>query len=317
MTAKPLSSKGPSSHFGYLPLPWSIDTERVSIQPLPAHQDIVASLTQSPNINRDWFYPGARLVEDIASGKVNSLPYPSRVFSLPETHVITLHEGGNTDDLDFVVWCLSFFVGMRLTTTQAGFLDATPVKEWQLVDFVLSRRSLGDALHMSLDYMIAERADPRATKRVAAVIHALFLAQRPQNLCFERFTYLYMALDACFSLLLAKEPKRPQVKHGDRIPWMCGKFKMPVPAWAASGKNAFSCVRNDTFHEALFFGQPLGFAVYGGNQPGGDPDNITLQMQALICRLLVGILGEPGASYVGSPVDTRQKHELELAPRST
>jgi hypothetical protein len=35
-------------------------------------------------------------------------------------------------------------------------------------------------------------------------------------------------------------------------------------------------------------------------------------MQALVCRLLVAILGQPGSSYIKSPVDTRQRHALEL-----
>lgn len=106
------------------------------------------------------------------------------------------------------------------------------------------------------DYFAREQADPRAPKRVSAVIHTLFLAQYPHNLCFERFNYLYMALDACFSLLIAKEAaSSPQVKHDERIPWMCDKFNMPVPVGgdsSATAKSGLSGVRNDTFHEALF-----------------------------------------------------------------
>lgn len=302
---------------GYYPVSWSVNTDQFSVQALPDHERIVAAITDSPNLSKDWIYPGAQRTIDLMSGEERSMPYNSRVFGLPKTHVVTLHKSTDRDELEFVVWCLSFFTGMRLTTTDAGFLDATPVKPRKLVDFFLSQRSLPDAIQMSLDYFAREQADPRAPKRVSAVIHALFLAQYPHNLCFERFNYLYMALDACFSLLIAKEAgKPPQVKHGDRIPWMCDRFNMPVPVWAdssATGKSGLSGVRNDTFHEALFFSQPLGFSVYGGNQPGADPHNVTLQMQALICRLLVAILGSPGNSYVRTPVDTRQVHGLDLS----
>jgi len=253
------------------------------------------------------------------SGKEHMMPYNSRVFGLPKTHAIKLHTTDNLEELEFVVWCLSFFTGMRFTTTDAGFLDATPVKPSTLVDFILSRRCLDYSVQMTLDYLTAERGNPLAMRRVTAVIHALFLAQYPQSLSFEQFNYLYMALDACFSLLHAKETGRLHVKHAERIPWMCGKFNMPVPDWAdcsTTGKSGLSSVRNDTFHEALFFSQPLGFSVYGGNHPGSDPHNVTLQMQALICRLLVAILGSPGNSYVRTPVDTRQLHGLELLPES-
>ena len=62
------------------------------------------------------------------SGKVREHPYASRVFGLPKTHLIEHAEATNQDHLDFHLWALSFFVGMRLTATDAGFLDATPLK---------------------------------------------------------------------------------------------------------------------------------------------------------------------------------------------
>ena len=77
---------------------------------------------------------------------------------------------------------------MRLTTTEAGFLDATPIQPGKLVDFILSRSTLADVIEFALDYLESERGDARAPKRVTAVIHALFLAQYPQNLSFERFS---------------------------------------------------------------------------------------------------------------------------------
>ncbi|MGE0278814.1 MAG: hypothetical protein AB7R40_25755, partial [Nitrospiraceae bacterium] len=68
----------------------------------------------------------------------------------------------------------------------------------------------------------------------------------------------------------------------------------------------------DTFHEALFFNEPLGFSIYGSNQLTTDRANVTLEMRALVCRLLVAILGKPGVGYVQTPVDTRQLHGPEL-----
>jgi hypothetical protein len=311
MTKVPNSqAEGISAQFGYYPASCSIETDQFSVSVLPDHERIVDEITNSPNLAKDWIYPGAQFMH----GEKRLMPYNSRVFGLPKTHTLTLHRNESREDLDFVVWCLSLFTGMRLTTTKAGFLDATPIKPGKLVDFFLSQRSLADAIQMALDYLTRERADPLTPKRVTAVIHALFLAQAPQNLCFERFTYLYMAFDACFRLLWVNEVGR-EPGHAKRISWMCEKFSMPVPDWADI-KSDLSCIRNHTFHEALFFGQPLGFAGYGGNEPDADLQNITLQMQALICRLLVAILGSPGSSYVRTPVDTRQIHGLELHPRT-
>lgn len=308
-------TNGVSVKFGYYPAPYDAETDRFSVQTLPGHLGTVADIASEPKVLKDWIYPGAQQQKDFMSGEIRSMPYSARVFGLPKTHVLTLHKSESRDEIDFVVWCLSFFTGMRLTTTEAGFLDATPVRPGELVDFVLSRCTLADSIHLALNYLELERSEPRAPKRVAAVIHALFLAQYPQNLPFEQFQYLYMALDACFSLVLAKEAKKPKVPHAQRVQWMCEKFGLHVPEWADSTMTAaavLSIVRNDAFHEALFFNQPLGFAIYGGNQPAADQGKVTLQMQALVCRLLVAILGKPGTSYVKSPVDTRQRHALEL-----
>lgn len=303
--------------FGYYAVPYDVTTPEFSIQTLPDHEATVAVITSHSDVSKDWIYSGAQQQRDFMSGVVRSMPYSARVFGLPKTHVLTLGKSRSREDLDFVVWCLSFFAGMRLTTADAGFLDATPIKPGALVDFVLSRCALTDAVQLALDYLDAERSDPRAPKRVAAVVHALFLAQRPQNLPFEEFQYLYMALDACFSLVSAKEPRKPQVFHADRIRWMCDKFGMPVPQWAASttpGSTALAPIRNDAFHEALFFDEPLGFAVFGGNQATADYGSVTLQMQAVVCRLLVAILGCSGIDYVRTPADTRQRHALSLRP---
>ncbi|MFJ9992595.1 hypothetical protein ACIQSO_17845 [Pseudomonas putida] len=315
MPGKPQHSliSGISAEFGYYPILWNLETEKFSILTLPDHEEIVSLTTEDTSVIDGWLYPGSHKRLDFASGIVRSMPYSSRVFGLPKTHALTLHRSKNQDDLDFVVWCLSLFTGMRLTTTEAGFLDATPVKPYKLVDFVLNRRTLIEAVHLALDFLEQERDAPRAPKRIAAVIHALFLAQYPQSLPFERFQYLYMALDGCFKLLEVKEKTNLRVPHARRIKWMCEKFDIPIPEWAESkaGASPLSTARNDAIHEALFFDEPLGFSIYGGNKPDGNPTNVTLQMKALVCRLLVAILGRADTRYVKSPVNTRMIHSLE------
>lgn len=309
VTGQPLDvpASGVSAKFGYYPAPCDIQTVSFSVQTLPDHRDIVTTTMRAPNVHNDWIYSGGQQQRDFMTGNVRS----SRVFRLPKTHVLTLHKSESQEELNFVVWCLSFFTGMRLTTAGAGFLDATPIKPGKLVDFSLNCCTLEDAIQLALNYLESERSVQRVLRRVEAAIHALFLAQYPQNLPFEQFQYLYMALDTCFSLVKAKCPNKLQVTHADRIPWMCETFGLPVPEWA-TGKESLSTVRNDAFHEALFFDQPLGFAIYGGNQSAASQSDVILQMQALICRLLVAILGKPGISYVRTPVDTRQCHALEL-----
>ncbi|MCF0265489.1 hypothetical protein KW868_13625 [Acinetobacter guillouiae] len=304
-------TKGVFAEFGYYPKNIDIENDRFSIKALPNHADSVTLVTEDPNIFNNWIYPGNKENYNPMTRKTTLLPFSSRIFGLPKTHVLKLHDCENKEDIDFVVWCTSFFIGMRLTTTEAGFLDATPIKPNMLVDFVLIECSLEDVVNLTLDYLEAERNNFRATKRVIAVIHSLFLAQYPQSLSFERFQYLYMALDSCYQLVKAKSNPilKKDIPHKNRIEWMCNQFQIKVPDWAlVIDKNSeISSQRNDAMHEALFFDEPLGFAIYE-NING----NVILQMQHLICRLLVAILGNPNVSYVKSSVKTRHKHGLNL-----
>lgn len=307
-------NNGVSAEFGYYPKMYNLTTERFSIQTLANFEENLELIKNDPNIQKDWIYPSPYLQHDIISGKTQVLPYTARLFNLPKTHILTLFKSQNIEDLDFVVWCLSFFTGMRLTITEFSFLDATPIKPEKLVDFVLSRCTLEDVINLALDYIDTERENFRSMKRVISAIHALFLSQFPQNLPFESFQYLYMALDTCFKIIETKSKPNKRLSHAERIEWMCKKFDIPVPNWASAinNKSDISIVRNDTIHEALFFDEPLGFSIYGGNQPTTNSVNVLLQMQHLVCRLLVAILGKPDSDYVKTSVENRMRQPLRL-----
>jgi len=69
-----------------------------------------------------------------------------------------------------------------------------------------------------------------------------------------------------------------------------------------------SALRNYALHEALYVGEPLGFAIHGYD----EGISITSEMSKLICRLLVALLGGKDSTYLGSPVNTRDYHSLSL-----
>ncbi len=91
---------------------------------------------------------------------------------------------------------------------------------------------------------------------------------------------------------------------------MSNHFGIPTPAWAdkSGGRAEIAILRNDALHEALFMGEPLGFAVHGV----GTNNNLTLEMEALICRLLMALLGASASDYVRTAVNTRQRYMLTL-----
>jgi hypothetical protein len=295
--------------FGYFPRSLDVSTGPVTISSLADLRDSVARVEQDDGVDGKWIYaPRQRVVS--FGGRVSERPYPSRVFGLPKTHAIEHARPDGEDHLTFDLWALSFLTGTRLTATEAGFVDATPIKEGELVDFVL-RNDLTDALGLAETFWAAHCNAPKRAKLFAGAVHGLFLAQNPLSLQYEQFLHLYAALDACFALALSVHGGAARMPHARRVSWMCDLFGIAMPEWAtakSANNTEIAALRNGTVHEALYLGQPLGFALHGVGTAG----NLMLEMQALICRLLVALLGSGRAQYVTSPVTTRQMHGLTL-----
>lgn len=297
--------------FGYYPRRLDVQAGPVTIASLANIEKSAAKIAASTNVERDWIYAPRRRVR-VMGGDVTQSPYAARIFGLPKTHSIEHASPDNEDQLRFHLWALSFFTGMRLTSTEAGFVDATPIEPAKLVDFFPCGGGIASAVELAEAFWIKNRGEPARARRLGAAVHALFLAKNPRLLEFEEFQLLYTALDACYALLtsLHNPPKDP--RHAKRIEWMCDTFAMPTPAWAiyhaSKKKSAVSDIRNNMIHEALFEGEPLGFSLLR-LQPGL---NLTLEMHALICRFIVALIGAEKTDYVRSPVNTRNCFSLKL-----
>ena len=285
--------------FGFYPQRLQIKAGPITVSSLPDLKRTTSDVLASDGVEDNWFYAPPQQVRDFMSGKVRECPYTSRVFGLPKTHLIEYAGATSEDHLNFHLWALSFFVGMRLTATEAGFLDATPLKPGTLVDFILLGSSLTRVVELAEDFWKRSPVKLSCAKRFAAAVHALFLGQNPQNLEFERFVYFYTAIDACYALVDDRLCYRP---HKERMEWMCSKFSISTPAWASK----VIAIRNDTLHEALFMDAPLGFAVL-------ESSTLTLEMHAFVCRLLVALIGADDAAYIQSHVNTRSIHRLDLS----
>ena len=109
--------------FGFYPEPLKITAGPVTISPLPEFEENVTEVRACDGIDNSWIYA----------------PPLSRLFGLRKTHFIEHTEATEEKQLDFHIWALSFFVGMRLTlkAEKNSFVDATPLKPGKLVDFVL------------------------------------------------------------------------------------------------------------------------------------------------------------------------------------
>ena len=297
--------------FGFYPEPLRIDAGPVSVRTVANLESIVESALASDEVEDGWIYAPLQQTRDFMSGEVRTRPYSARVFGLSKTHVIEHVAATDEDHLDFHIWVLSFFLGTRLTATEAGFLDGTPIKRGGLVDFVPCGNSIERAVELAEDFWRKNIGEPCNAQRFAAAVHALFLGQYRQALEFEKFIHLYAALDACFALTKAVTGLKGPRTHAQRIKWTCGQLGVETPGWAKSpGRHAtvVSGLRNNALHEALFVDEPLGFAVHGG----GTRENLPIEMTALVCRLLVALIGGTDVRYLKSPVNTRQRQGLLL-----
>lgn len=300
--------------FGYYPKPLDISVGSITITSLPDIAETVIAIENNNRVDGDWIYAPQQEVRSFG-GNTTSRPYPSRIFTLPKTHLITHDSLDGENHIVFHLWALSFFTGMRLTSTEAGFVDSTPIKPGKLVDFVLLGKSMEDAIALAEAFWVKHRSNPERFRLFCGAVHALFLAQNPQNLQFERFLLFYTAFDACFALTQSLKDQRENITHTERVSWMCEQFGMQTPDWAIPVSNLgkkktteVASLRNASVHEALFMGEPLGFALHGV----GAGKSMTLEMKALVCRLLVALLGGDQSKYVVSPVNTRQRHGLRF-----
>lgn len=299
--------------FGYFPRQLDISAGPVKISSHPELARMVSRVESSELVVDEWVY-APTIFRHKPDGTKTRNPYPERIFGLPKTHLFSHAAADNEEHIAFHLWCLSFFVGMRLTSTDVGFVDATPIKEGVLCDFVLIGCNIEDCVSLAEAFWLGNRDVAERAKLVAAIIHALFLSKRPQHLQFERFSLLYSAIDACFALAKSFHPQQKAVPHAERIQWMCRIFGTPIPHWADQCEQAraeVADIRNQNVHEARFMGEPLGFALHG---VGGNT-NLNLEMEELLCRLLVGLLGNQLEDYVMTAVGTYQRCGLTVRPR--
>jgi len=163
--------------------------------------EVIAGYREWDGVEGDWIYAPPQRLLTSPGRQIRQLPYVSRVFGLPKTHTISLGDANKEPGyLDFCMWALSFFVGMRLTTTEAGFLDATSIKPGVLTDFLVLDRDLPKALALANAFWSSHQGEPTRAKQLGAAVHALFLEQSSHYLQFEQFLFLYTALDACYAL---------------------------------------------------------------------------------------------------------------------
>jgi hypothetical protein len=302
-----------SVDFGYYPLRLDAEHRDIRISTRDDFDSSVNAVRSEPAIEGDWIYSPPGMLRVLGTNSIKVLPYPSRVFGLPNTHTIS-HQSDDPVRLRFLIWCFGFLVGMRMSDQPAGFLDATPIKPGVTNDIVWFGDSLMIALGTADEFFTANASAPQVELTIRAAIHSYLASDIPTLLDYERFIHLYTAIDACYMIygLIAGQPKK-KVSHAERIAYLCEKLGLPVPWWADRNSAFVARQRNETIHEGLFFGKPWGFSIWGGEKKS-DPEQqmLLLQIQKLTCRIVIALLGVQDRGYLTSSVSDRQRHGLRL-----
>ncbi|MGH9884683.1 MAG: hypothetical protein ACREBE_04095, partial [bacterium] len=116
--------------FGFYPHRYDAKVDDITISTLPELDEKVKYIRAHEWTRGRWF----------------RVPTPHRVFALPKTHVIEHASAQSDEHVHFLLWCFGFFVGMRMSWTEAGFLDSTPIEERVMSDIVWRGDSLEKAI---------------------------------------------------------------------------------------------------------------------------------------------------------------------------
>lgn len=272
--------------FGYWPDTGNLNFCGINITALSNISSIKENLEKSDGVERGWAY----------------CRFPSRIFGLPKTHQMEINSNHAIECDRFLIWCLGFFVGMRLTQTDMGYLDAAPIEQGKLCDFLCTNRELPHALEPALDFFDTH-GHGNITETLLAAIHTLWLSYLPQLLRFEQYHYAYIAVDALWSVASRVITPQPVAAgHSARLQTLANTLGITLPQWPTLIKE-----RNNAIHQGLFYGQPLGFAVDPTPPQGG---NVIVEMQAFICRAIIKLLNVPAQNYITSACTTRMRHSL-------
>jgi len=288
-------------NFGFLSEPTNIkwDNGACHISPLPDHAQHVADVKNQGGVHDGWWYPPLEKL-----GEPTNAPMKLGTYSLKATHELFLNCSEASDELaNFLIALFGLLKGRRLQRDQWQHFYKTPL-ERKLNDFLASDESIVHALDAALVFWRSNTAD--SIRRLAfGAMHWHLFAQLYEH-PFERFNAQYMALDACAELALYMEfpeyPKR-RPRHWERASKLCDATGVPKPVWANLSLEQNTCVlaqrRNALIHEAMYGGQPVGFA-----HPVDHP-NMELELTGLVARILLRLLLDIRNAYTSSECTTR------------
>lgn len=296
--------------FGFLKEPTSLVWGGGSIEPLRDHDEVVQDILAHQHHYAGWLYPPLREVRHDSS-ELKQPPNVPATFALPATHVLTLNsEESDSRAEDFVIALFGMLKGLSLQREGWQHFYKCPTKRGALCDFYAHDQEIAATLDLATAFW-RRYTNPATRKLAFGAIHWHLFAQLYEHE-FERLNAQYIALDACWKL--AKTTMNVTANgHAERPRVLSESLGLHMPNWVVPvvpGKSAssLSLRRNALVHEAMYAGEPLGFA-HPQTERGMD-----LELQNFVARCIFGLLGVRN-DYTRSAVDTRQVSGFAFDPR--
>lgn len=288
-----------SIRFGFLKEPVSVTWKYGSIEPLPNFEKIVSCFEQSAGVYKGWVYPPLRAVDGKRAAEKQA--WVPRGFSLPASHRLIFQPDSDPVHADFFIALFGMLKGLRLQRESWQHLYKCPTKVGTLCDFDANNRQISTTLDLATEFLL--RYPDELTRKLAfGAIHWHLFAQLYEY-PFERFNAQYTALDACWSLAVATLSVKAK-GHAERPKALAQALGLQTPGWAlpiSEGKNecSLSQRRNALVHEAMYAGEPIGFAHPVTNR------SMAIELQEFVARCLLALLGVRN-EYTRSAVGAKQ-----------
>lgn len=298
--------------FGFLNEPLSVSWRYGTIRPVPKFEEIASCFEQSAGVFKGWVYPPIKAVA--GQGAATQQAWIPATFSVPSSHILTPHPDADPAHSDFFIALFGFLHGRRLQREGWQHFYKAPLSR-QLCDFVTNKKSTEWALNQALAFCEQHNSKTEVLKLAFGALHWHTFAQLYEHE-FERFDAQYKALDACYKLTCLTQPGVRKVPHAERAFRLCEHFGIESPDWVVPPGNQtdqktceLAIRRNALAHEALYGGQPLGFA-----HPV-DHGVMDLGLKFLVTRILLCALGIKN-EYTQSSATTRMDYAFDC-PQSS
>ncbi|WP_166308710.1 hypothetical protein [Bradyrhizobium sp. 2S1] len=229
------------------------------------------------------------------------------------THEIEITGSQDDDQLRFSIITLGFLFGLRLLPEGWGHLHSTAIEVDKCNSFSVRDSEVIPCLELASDFY-QRHHKTRNAKRMSSAISLLHWSQA-QPMEFDAFSYLYMAVDACWAICKDVHAgavqrygprKGQQIRHPERPEVMCAVLGLKLPEiFDPSSAITAASIRNDLIHEGLVGDLPIGQTVI--------KPHCTLEMREFAEKLILSLLGVQ-AGYLSTAGGDRQHHALDLKP---